>query len=651
MKCMKIVLFALLAAHIGWETSPLCGQDKPAPTGVQLTGAVKVFVDQIGYRTNGRKVAILGSPDALPEKITAKLIDVKTGKEVWKSEGKENAIRIFKNNQKDGESGDYVAHLDFSDFKTPGRYQAVVNAGGEESKSYEFNIADNVYRDAGLAAWRSLYYQRADTELPEKYAGPWAHKADHRGPNQATEARVYKWNGNKHWDPVGTEVADPAPHDVSGSWWDAGNFDKYIGNTHVAHNDLLLGVQLIGAAARDGDLNIPESGNKYPDILDEVRYSTDWFIRMADDTGAAWGRVYEKPDCPPEKDTSPVMLTEQTSGATMNRCSALAYAALVWNEIGKDQVYAKKCFDAALKSWKLLEQKPHPWPEDPGKPGKAKYTGEWFFANYDTSRALAAACFFKLTGDKKYDEIVRESYSKFNWTNNRNSGEQNDLWPVIYNYSRTPGADPELVKKMKEQIFAVADGVANSAGDKRGYRMSVRGFWWGSNTLVGHTGGHCVLAAELTDVPEARKKYLEAAEEFVHYLFGRNPLGLCWFTNMKKFGAQNSIMIMFHSWLGNDGKKNDPYGGKFIGEGPDKVGPAPGYVVGGPNGSMKKYVMGLHWTQSPWEYNEPCLGYQGACNMLVTYFAYKPDGKAASVTVPAPARPATSPTRIPAVRK
>jgi len=92
---------------------------------------------------------------------------------------------------------------------------------------------------------------------------------------------------------------------------------------------------------------------------------------------------------------------------------------------------------------------------------------------------------------------------------------------------------------------------------------------------------------------------------------------------MKQFGAENSVMVMFHAWLGNVQKASDPYGGRFIGSGPGKVGPPPGYVVGGTNGSMKRYVNNLNWWESPWEFSEPCLNYQGPCASLLTYLALR----------------------------
>jgi hypothetical protein len=95
----------------------------------------------------------------------------------------------------------------------------------------------------------------------------------------------------------------------------------------------------------------------------------------------------------------------------MNRAAVLAHAATVWREprFSKlDPAFTGPCLDASLSSWRLLERKPHPWPADPAKPDKMAYGGWWFTADYQRSRALAAACYFRLTGDPKHHGVVKE---------------------------------------------------------------------------------------------------------------------------------------------------------------------------------------------------------------------------------------------------
>ncbi|MBI3948188.1 MAG: glycoside hydrolase family 9 protein [Armatimonadetes bacterium] len=605
----------LLAAAVAFQAQRGSGAEVIRPVTPQ--SPIRVWVDQIGYRTRARKIAIVASDQPLPHPLALEAQNVDTREVVWRTADHANAVRPFGKGGRDAESGEYVAHLDFTDLQTPGRYAVVVRAGGKAERSYRFRIAGDVYRDSSLAAWKAFYFQRADTAKPEKHAGPWSHGIPHRGPDQATQARVYRWAGGKWWDPVGTVVLDPTPRDVTGGWWDAGDFNKYIGNTTLCHNDLLLGIQLLGGAPRDGDLNIPESGNGVPDILDEARWGTEFLIRLADERGAAFGRVHERGASPPEEDAHPVQLTRPTSGATMNRAAALAYAGVVWEEKGLDPGFSGRCFAESMRSWKLLKARPHPWPADPRNPKKQAYTGEWFLADYQRTRALAAACYFRLTADPQYDAIIHQTFERLQALR---PGEDTDLYPTIWVYAHTEWADAALVRRMERMIFDAAERVVKQTGEHRGYAAGIPAYTWGSNRLIGQSGVNCLLAAELTEDPAARRRYLDAAEEFVHYLHGRNPLGLCFLSNMKAFGAENSVTVMYHRWVGNI---EDPDSARFIGVGRGKVGPYPGAVVGGANGGMKRYVNNLDWRLKCWEYNEPDITYQSPCATLLAYFGLK----------------------------
>ena len=434
---------------------------------------LRVWVDQIGYRPTGRKLLIVAGDQPIPQQIDLQVVNANSGQAVWKLSANPSALKIKNNGNKDGESGDYVAHLDLSELKTPGRYYVKIAGANPPERSYMFNIDEYVYYRSGIAAWKSLYFQRADGPKPEKYAGPWSDAAAYWGPGQAKQTKVFRWEKNPHYSEVSGPVIDPQGHDVSGSWWDAGNFDKYIGNTYICNIYLLPAIQMIGDAAQDKELNIPESGNKIPDLLDEMKYSIEWFIRMADSTGAAYGRMYMPVECPPSKSTKPCQLIEQSSGATMNRLAMLALAAVVWNERKVEPAFSKKCLSESLKAWKLLETKPHPWPPDPKDPKKLKPTGEWYFADFNWSRALAAACYFNLTGEQKWHDILKTAFERVD-------GNSPDAQPAIWIYCRSKNADPALVKKLSDAVASAARNIANSVGPNRGYGAGIGGYCGGA---------------------------------------------------------------------------------------------------------------------------------------------------------------------------
>ncbi len=104
-----------------------------------------------------------------------------------------------------------------------------------------------------------------------------------------------------------------------------------------------------------------------------------------------------------------------------------------------------------------------------------------------------------------------------------------------------------------------------------------------------------------------------------HYLHGVNPLGLVYLTNMKRAGAENSAKTLYHTWF-SDGTQWDEISDSA-------PGPAPGFLVGGPNSyfsiddtslspplgqpAQKSYLQfNTGWPLSSWAITEPSTGYQ-----------------------------------------
>ena len=120
---------------------------------------VRVWVDQIGYRPDVRKLLIVAADQPIPKDLDLQLVNAKTGKVVWKLAGNADALKIKNNGNKDGESGDYLAHLDLSGLKTAGRYYVLIASAQPAERSHLFNVAENVYYASGIAAWKTFYFQ------------------------------------------------------------------------------------------------------------------------------------------------------------------------------------------------------------------------------------------------------------------------------------------------------------------------------------------------------------------------------------------------------------------------------------------------------------------------------------------------------------
>jgi endoglucanase len=168
------------------------------------------------------------------------------------------------------------------------------------------------------ASLKFFYFQRASTALEEEYAGIYAREMGH--PDNAVKYHV------------STGKADTsATFDGSKGWYDAGDYGKYIVNSGISTYTLLQLYQHNKDYYKQLNLNIPESNNKVPDILDEIRWNLEWMLTMQDPTD---GAVFHKLTTlnfsgaiMPQYDDDPRYAIGKTTTATWNFAAVMALAA------------------------------------------------------------------------------------------------------------------------------------------------------------------------------------------------------------------------------------------------------------------------------------------------------------------------------------
>lgn len=79
----------------------------------------------------------------------------------------------------------------------------------------------------------------------------------------------------------------------------------------------------------DGSLDIPESGNGVPDLLDEIRWELEWLLKMKLVDGAVHHKTATRDyaEVRPNLDSQPIYLFEVTTQSTAQFAGALAEAA------------------------------------------------------------------------------------------------------------------------------------------------------------------------------------------------------------------------------------------------------------------------------------------------------------------------------------
>ncbi len=536
-----------------------------------------IVVDQFGYRPISSKVAVIRNPqtgfdagESFSPGATYQLILKSTGQSVLEGSAVE-----WKAGTTDASSGDKVWWFDFSSVTSSGTYYVLDVENNV--RSYEFEIKEDVYNEVLKHAVRTFFYQRAGFEKNATHAGTeWADGASHTKNLQDKNARQY----NKTSD-ANSEV------DLSGGWYDAGDYNKYTNWTANYVVDFMH-AYLETPGAWGDDYNIPESGNKIPDILDEAKWGVDHLVRMQRPNGSVLSIVGLSHASPPSSATGPSLYgTESTSG-TLNTSAALAIASKVYGGIGMKE-YAESLRSSAIKAWDWAVANPTVIFRNNDEAAGTSGLGAGQQETDDYGRLmgkLEAACFlFEITGETKYRDYFDNNYSQVHliaWSFAYPFETANQ--EVLLYYASLPGATASVVSDINAKYKVAMNGEENFPAfnsDKDPYRAHIKDYTWGSNSTKGSMAlmylDMITYDIDATKIGDSK----DAGEGFVHYLHGTNPLNIVYLSNMYDYGADNSVNEFYHTWFSNGNAKWDRVGSSTFG-------PAPGFVTGGPNPSYDR---------------------------------------------------------------
>lgn len=410
-------------------------------------------------------------------------------------------------------SGETLYYGEFTDFVTPGTYKIVSRDGAE---SYPFTIADDVYDDLLKDTFRMLYLQRCGMELAADLAGDFAHPECH-----TQEAVVYETGEVK---------------EISGGWHDAGDYGRYVVPGAQTVQDLFMAFEdypEIWNGPDADNMDIPESGNGIPDILDEARYELDWLIQMQDTVS---GGVYHKITCldfpefvMPQEETDTLYLAPVSTAATADFAAVMAKSSDVYKEI--DPEFADACLKAAMKAWGYLEVTNNVSgfrnPDD-------ILTGEYPDGQDKDERFWAAAELYKVTQEEKYKLHLEETMEKYilqgyGWA------EMGSYGLHAYLSMDESLQNPVYVEKIKQMVAEKADRVLAFA-QADGYGAAIGTYNWGSNLTICSNARQLIFAEELTGNPV----YGDCAADQLQYLLGENALSYCYVTGYGSLSPVNA---------------------------------------------------------------------------------------------------------------
>jgi endoglucanase len=443
-----------------------------------------------------------------------------------------------------------VWFADFTSVNKKGRYYIDVPGVG---KSYQFSIDDDVYNDAFRTAMRAFYLWRCGTEVNAIYNGSrFYHAACH-----TDDAYLDYLDDPNHPDPSLKNIAPNTRRDATGGFHDAGDYNKYVVNAGVTVGVMLLGWEQFGEKIKGIGLGLPETAVGYPEYLKEMKWETDWLLKMQYPDGS--GRISFKISTLrfggfilPEREDEKRYFTNWSSSATADFVAMMAMAARYFKPYDPD--YAQTCLDAALNSYKFLSEHRENKPFERG-PFR---TGSYPTLDQD-DRLWAAAELWETTGDPchlRAFEWMASAYDDkidFFW----DWGSVKNLGMFTYLLSKREGKRESIVEDVRRDLVTTADMLVLKAKQDVYGRCLGGEYRWGSNGTVARE----VVTLQVANKVSPKAEYVNTALDAIGHLFGNNYYGRSYVTGV----GHNPPMEPHDRRSGGDRVKA----------------PWPGYIVGG----------------------------------------------------------------------
>lgn len=481
-----------------------------------------ILLNQVGYPFNASKKALI--------RADVNSFEIKNGEGETVYTGNLSEPSYWKL------SGDAVAIADFSDITEKGEYVVCINS---TECSAPFEIGESLYGDLADAALKSYYYSRVGIDIVEEYGGKWNWKAGHPD----TEVMIHASAADEN-RPEGIILASP------GGWYDAGDYGKYIVNSSITTWTILQSSALNTEYHRNQNLNIPESDNHIPDILDEALVNLKWMMTMQDPSD---GGLYHKLTTKnfdgfkmPDETTAQRYFLQKSTSATLDFASTIAAAHRILSRNNQTEL-ANKMASQAKMAWKWAMENPDVFYNQPGDVSTGAYpdtslVDEWFWASAEM---------YLLTGESMYKQSMMKYYEK----------PITPKWDVVNALgviSILTSDKRSEFESMEKDFIAYVDYMLEKEAASP-YLISMDQFAWGSNSDVANDGMLKLVAYQLT----GDEKYRASAQNDLDYILGRNATGYSFVTG---FGDKTPL-DQHNRIMGTDGVDE----------------PMPGFISGGPN--------------------------------------------------------------------
>ncbi len=422
-----------------------------------------------------------------------------------------------------------VWNCDFSAFTGTGRFRLVVEGVG---CSPEFQIRRDIYYEPFRTSVRGFFYMRIgmseDYDPPPRQPrfipgvdppgfavyrttfGPWHPDWE--------KMRGDVWDRKQEWVQY-REPGEPTNPDAWGGHSDAADWDRHAGHISIIW-DMLLPYFLSNGRIGEDNLDIAESGNGIPDIIDEARYEVDFWLRLRDGEGGyCFGLNNPGPD--------PLTMHQAAARPYMAWANAANCAMLAdCFRIAEKPELMEHYRDEAIKAWKSAGDEDLDFSYDIGN-GRTRGRD---------LKMMAAAFLYNITGDRAYEDAMAEESvvsgpaSEIDDSRSHCQHWGTAAYLMCAKNGWQPVHHPDLVRNMRASIVheAMRKNVAPSNA-RPSRRSSDDAYGWFQATQMVHP--LCIAHAVSTDAAE-REVLLRAMLLEADYGQGRNTMNMVHMTGL-----------------------------------------------------------------------------------------------------------------------
>lgn len=465
--------------------------------------------NQLGYMPDARKYAYLGAWLGTAGPMPLRRLEGKPFRLVEAAGGKTVFTGTLKKRMEDPVnaagtpfSGEEVLELDFTDFSVPGKYYLAVDGTG---RSEDFRIGDSVMAEAFYIHARGLFHQRCGIARGKdvtNWTAPACHLHCFRGAFPPENSHYTKGSDKRPWGFYTADgksltvnhfllIEQNAPNwkeqlDAAGGWHDAADFDRRPQHLTIA-GDLAAVYLLKPENFSDGQLDLPESGNGIPDILDEALWGLEHLRKKQQSDGGVgtWVETIRHPtpaDGGAADDRLPYYLSCATRNSSIEYAAYASELALALRRAGAENK-AEEYAQSAKKAWAFAFQEGRP-------PVRTfRYNGRIVFYREDTERppeltVKAGVNLWQLTGETSYLRAAEDAAAAAEQSMKKNSWRWSPFfWTELERADFESAALDKLREAWRKMLIREAEIMLQQQENNYPYRIA----WFGPHDAWVHT--------------------------------------------------------------------------------------------------------------------------------------------------------------------